>query len=98
MTFDKNDRLFHNKRTRQKHLSSVLRVDVFNIVVMSKKKDLTDFNEGQTVMTRSLGQSISETFLLIDGTLIKCNGKSLELRPQRKQVQTPVTLLCSFSN
>ena len=44
---------------------SVLEFDVLDAGEMGRSKDLTDFDKGQIVMVRRLGQSISETARLV---------------------------------
>ena len=45
---------------------SVLEVDVMDAGEMGRSKDLSDFDKGQIVMARRLGQSISETERLVE--------------------------------
>ncbi len=42
-----------------------LKVDVLEAGKMGKRKDLSEFDKGQIVMARQLGQSISKTAALV---------------------------------
>ena len=49
----------------RQQVKSVLEVDVLDAGEMGRSKDLSDFDKGQIVMARRLGQSISETARLV---------------------------------
>ena len=48
---------------------SVLEVDVLDAEEMGRSKDLSNFDKGQIIMARRLGQSISETTRLVECSL-----------------------------
>ena len=50
---------------RHESEKKILKVDVLEAVKMFKRKDLSNFDKGQIVIARQLGQSLSKTTALV---------------------------------